>query len=351
MNSSLSPFPTSASGESTRTPQARILLDACNVLRTESAGLHAMITALDAPPTPGGGGLGQAFIQAIERILTDNMRVVVTGIGKSGHIGRKIQATLASTGTPAIFVHPAEASHGDLGMLQKGDAVLAISNSGETSEMADLISHARRFGMLLIAMTSCADSTLARTADIVLLLPRAPEACPNGLAPTTSSTMQLALGDALAIVLLQRRGFSASDFGIFHPGGRLGTQLRKVRELMHLGSSMPLGAPDMPLRQVIMEMTRKAFGCMGVVDANNHLVGLITDRDLRLALDLDLDHTHAADIMNTRPQTLGPDVLAAEALRIMNDRPRPISSIFVLDDTDQPVGIVHLHDLLRAGIA
>ena len=351
MNSSLSPFPLPATSDGTSTVQARIVQDACNVLRTESAGLQAMITALEVPSTPEAGGLGQAFIQAIESILSGNMRVVVTGIGKSGHIGRKIQASLASTGTPAIFVHPAEASHGDLGMLQKGDAVLAISNSGETSEMADIISHTRRFGMLLIAMTACADSTLARTADIVLLLPRAREACPNGMAPTTSSTMQLALGDARASVRLQRRGFSASDFGVFHPGGRLGTQLRRVRELMHLGAGMPLGAPEMSLRQVIMEMTRKAFGCIGVVDANNRLVGLITDRDLRLALDLDLDRTHAADIMNTRPQTLGPDVLAAEALRIMNDRPRPISSIFVLDETDQPVGIIHLHDLLRAGIA
>lgn len=351
MNSSLSPSLTANIGESATPQHLHMLAEACNVLRTESAGLHAMISALEAPSTPDQEGLGAAFIEVVERILSGNMRVVVTGIGKSGHIGRKIQATLASTGTPAIFVHPAEASHGDLGMLQKGDAVLAISNSGETAEMADVISHARRFGMLLIAMTSCAHSTLARTADIVLLLPRAPEACPNGLAPTTSSTMQLALGDALAIVLLQRRGFSASDFGVFHPGGRLGTQLRRVRELMHPGPSMPLGTPDTPLRQVIMEMTRKAFGCMGVVDANNRLVGLITDRDLRLALELDLDHTRAADIMNTQPQTIGSDVLAAEALRIMNDRPRPISSIFVLNDTDQPVGIVHLHDLLRAGIA
>lgn len=351
MNSSLSPSLPADIGESATPQRIHMLTEACNVLRTESAGLHAMINALEAPPTPGREGLGAAFIEVVERILSGNMRVVVTGIGKSGHIGRKIQATLASTGTPAIFVHPAEASHGDLGMLQEGDAVLAISNSGETAEMADIISHTRRFGLLLIAMTSRADSTLARTADIGLLLPYAPEACPIGLAPTTSSTMQLALGDALAIVLLQRRGFSANDFGIFHPGGRLGTQLRRVHELMHGGDSMPLGHPTMPLRQVIMEMTRKTFGCMGVVDDSNRLIGLITDRDLRLALEQGLDHTCAADIMNAHPQTIGPDILAAEALRIMNDRPRPISSIFALDEGGHPVGIVHLHDLLRAGVA
>ncbi|RFD19164.1 KpsF/GutQ family sugar-phosphate isomerase [Komagataeibacter melaceti] len=351
MNSSLPPSLTTLNGESQAQSRHNMLQQACNVLRTEAAGLQAMITALEASGPDAGDGLGAAFVTAVERILSDNMRVVVTGIGKSGHIGRKIQATLASTGTPAIFVHPAEASHGDLGMLQKGDAVLAISNSGETAELADIISHARRFGLLLIAMTSRTESTLARTADIVLLLPRAPEACPIGLAPTTSSTMQLALGDALAIVLLQRRGFNANDFGVFHPGGRLGTQLRRVHELMHHGKHMPLGPPSMPLRQVIMEMTRKTFGCMGVVDENNRLIGLITDRDLRLALEQDLGNTCAADIMNTAPQTIGPDVLAAEALRIMNDRPRPISSIFALDEAGHPVGIVHLHDLLRAGVA
>ncbi|GAN85880.1 KpsF/GutQ family sugar-phosphate isomerase [Komagataeibacter intermedius] len=350
MNSSLSPS-LPAIAESMSQAHARMLSEACSVLRTESAGLQAMIAAMEDSGPDGRTGLGTAFVQVVDRILADNMRVVVTGIGKSGHIGRKIQATLASTGTPSIFVHPAEASHGDLGMLQRGDAVLAISNSGETKEMADIISHTRRFGMLLIAMTSVPGSTLARTADIVLPLPHTPEACPNGLAPTTSSTMQLALGDALAVVLLQRRRFSASDFGIFHPGGRLGPQLRRVSELMHTGDAMPLGPAGMPLRQVIMEITRKAFGCMGVVDAGNRLTGLITDRDLRLALEQDLDHTCAIDIMNAKPQTIGPDVLAAEALRIMNDRPRPISSIFVLDGNDHPVGILHLHDLLRAGVA
>ncbi|AQU88254.1 D-arabinose 5-phosphate [Komagataeibacter nataicola] len=341
--------PPSATGDDTGQP-ARMLREARAVLRAESAGLQAMIAAME-DGNADGGGLGAAFIAAVEGIWSGNRRVVVTGMGKSGHIGRKIQATLASTGTPAIFVHPAEASHGDLGMLQKGDAVLAISNSGETAEMADIISHARRFGLLLIAMTARAGSTLAQAADIVLLLPHAPEACPIGLAPTTSSTMQLALGDALAIVLLQRRGFSASDFGIFHPGGRLGTRLRRVRELMHTGTSMPLGPPDMKLRRVIVEMTRKAFGCMGVVDAQGRLLGLITDHDLRLALGRDLDHTLAADIMNSTPQTISPDLLAAEALRVMNDRPRPISSIFALDEGGHVVGILHLHDLLRAGIA
>ncbi|WP_239021276.1 KpsF/GutQ family sugar-phosphate isomerase [Novacetimonas cocois] len=330
---------------------------ACKVLQTERNGLTLLMEALrqalgnTGDAAVAASGLGDAFIRTIEVLSTPARRVVVTGMGKSGHIGRKIQSTLASTGTPSIFVHPAEASHGDLGMLQPGDAILALSNSGETSELADIVSHARRFGLLLIAMTAHAESTLARAADISLVLPHAPEACPMGLAPTTSSTMQLALGDALAIVLLTRRGFGADDFGVFHPGGRLGAQLRSVRELMHTGPGMPLGAPDLPLRQVIMEMTRKAFGCMGVVGPDGALVGLITDGDLRRALEQDIDGTRAADIMNTNPQTIRPDALAVDALRIMNDRPRPITSLFVLDAEHHPIGILHIHDLLRAGVA
>ncbi|MBV1833186.1 KpsF/GutQ family sugar-phosphate isomerase [Novacetimonas pomaceti] len=337
--------------------QAAMIEGACKVLQTERNGLTLLMEALRqalgdrGDATIAASGLGDAFIRTIEVLSTPARRVVVTGIGKSGHIGRKIQSTLASTGTPSIFVHPAEASHGDLGMLQPGDAILALSNSGETSELADIVSHARRFGLLLIAMTARAESTLARAADISLVLPHASEACPMGLAPTTSSTMQLALGDALAIVLLTRRGFGADDFGVFHPGGRLGAQLRSVRELMHTGPGMPLGAPDLPLRQVIMEMTRKAFGCMGVVGADGALVGLITDGDLRRALEQDIDGTRAADIMNTNPQTINPDALAVDALRIMNDRPRPITSLFVLNAEHQPIGILHIHDLLRAGVA
>ncbi len=353
MTDSLQPHPNHGP---VSTDQTDMIESACKVLQTECDGLARMMDALRQALGPahegvGASDLGLAFIRTVKALSMPARRVVVTGIGKSGHIGRKIQSTLASTGTPSIFVHPAEASHGDLGMLQPGDAILALSNSGETSELADIVSHARRFGLLLIAMTARADSTLARAADIALVLPQTPEACPMGLAPTTSSTMQLALGDALAIVLLTQRGFGADDFGIFHPGGRLGAQLRDVRALMHVGPSMPLGSADLPLRQVIMEMTHKAFGCMGVVRDDGTLVGLITDGDLRRALEQDIDGTRAADIMNTNPQTIRPDVLAVDALRIMNDRPRPITSLFVLDAERHPIGILHIHDLLRAGVA
>ncbi|CAP56058.1 KpsF/GutQ family sugar-phosphate isomerase [Gluconacetobacter diazotrophicus] len=338
--------------------EARIQSDitaACRVLARESDGLARLAAALRAPAVSdepeGITPLGTAFARAVDAFSTLAGRVIVTGIGKSGHVGRKIQSTLASTGTPSVFVHPSEASHGDLGMIQRGDAVLALSNSGETAELADIVAHARRYGLLLAAITATPDSTLARAADIALIVPKAPEACPMGLAPTTSTTMQMALGDALAVVLLERRNFSATDFGVFHPGGRLGTRLRRVSDLMHRGAAMPLGTPDIAMRQVIMEMTRKAFGCIGVVAPDGRLRGLITDGDLRRALDRDLDSTLAADIMNPTPLTTGPDVLAAEALRLMNARARPITSLFVVDAAGLPVGILHIHDLLRAGVA
>ncbi|GBQ84626.1 arabinose-5-phosphate isomerase GutQ [Gluconacetobacter johannae DSM 13595] len=325
---------------------------ACRVLASEGDGLSRMAVALRAIGAEGSGpALGNAFLRVVEAFSALTGRVVVTGIGKSGHVGRKIQSTLASTGTPSIFVHPSEASHGDLGMIQPGDAILALSNSGETPELADIVAHARRFGLLLTAITARADSTLALAADITLLMPQAPEACPMGLAPTTSSTMQMALGDALAVVLLERRRFTATDFGVFHPGGRLGARLRRVGDLMHRGAAMPIGAPDITLRQVIMEMTRKAFGCMGVVAPDGRLCGLITDGDLRRALDRDLERTRAADIMNLSPLTTDPDALAADALRLMNARARPITSLFVLDQSSAPIGILHIHDLLRAGVA
>ncbi|MBB2201189.1 KpsF/GutQ family sugar-phosphate isomerase [Gluconacetobacter tumulisoli] len=325
---------------------------ACQVLASESDGLSRLAAALRATGSEGEmPALGTAFSRAVEAFSALAGRVVVTGIGKSGHVGRKIQSTLASTGTPSVFVHPSEASHGDLGMIQAGDAILALSNSGETPELADIVAHARRFGLPLTAMTARADSTLAQAADIALILPQAPEACPMGLAPTTSSTMQMALGDALAVVLLDRRSFTATDFGIFHPGGRLGIRLRRVDDLMHRGTAMPIGTPDITLRQVIMEMTHKAFGCMGVITPDGRLCGLITDGDLRRALDRDLERTLAADIMNTSPLTTRPDALAADALRLMNARTRPITSLFALDESGAPIGILHVHDLLRAGIA
>ncbi|NHO32496.1 KpsF/GutQ family sugar-phosphate isomerase [Acetobacter fallax] len=316
------------------------------VLTTEVAGLSALDRAMADTH-----GLGAAFARAVDVIARLEGRVVVTGIGKSGHIGRKIQATLSSTGTPAIFVHPVEASHGDLGMLAAGDAVLALSNSGESSELADIVAHSRRYGLPLFAVTACESSALAEAADIVLLTPAMPEACPMGLAPTTSSIMQLALGDALAVSLMERRGFTAGDFGVFHPGGRLGAKLRTVRDLMRTGDAVPTVLPSTVLRDVIVEITRKALGCVAVVDSDGGLAGIITDGDLRAALDRDLGRTCASEVMNCSPLTVGAAVLGAEALRLMNDRPKPITSLFVLDTEKHVIGVVHVHDLLRAGVA
>ena len=236
-------------------------------------------------------------------------------------------------------------------MVLESDIVLAISNSGETAELADLVAHSRRFGLTLIAITSRASSSLAVEADIVLLLPDAPEACPMGLAPTTSTTMQMALGDALAVTLLRRRGFTATDFGVFHPGGRLGNRLRRVRDLMHAGDAGPLAGPDLPMRDAVLLMTRKSFGCLGIVGAGGALDGIVTDGDLRRAIDRDLRTTAAGAIMTRAPRTIGPLALAAEALHLMNDGKRPITSLFVVDEARRPLGILHIHDLLRAGVA
>jgi arabinose-5-phosphate isomerase len=314
------------------------------VLDQEAAGLAMLGRALD-------GGFGKA----VDLLAGATGRVVVSGMGKSGHVARKVAATFASTGTPALFVHPAEASHGDLGMIVPGDAVLALSNSGETPELADLVAHARRFGLPLVAVTGRAESALARAADQALLLPPAPEACPLGLAPTTSTTMQLALGDALAVALLTRRGFGPADFRAFHPGGRLGARLSRVRDLMHAGDEMPLAPPDTRMDAALVAMTAKRFGCLGIVEGGR-LVGIITDGDLRRALDpagaaprADLLAFDAAAVMTRSPRTIGPDALAAEALRVMEQR--SITALFVVDGAGAPVGILHIHDLLRAGVA
>ncbi|GAB6853745.1 KpsF/GutQ family sugar-phosphate isomerase [Asaia astilbis] len=315
-------------------------------LAAEIAGLVAVQSALQAPEA-----LGNAFIQAVSLIAQVKGRVVVSGIGKSGHIGRKIQATLASTGTPAFFVHPAEAAHGDLGMIDSQDIVLLLSQSGETSELAALLEHAARHALPVIGVTSSPDSTLARASRVVLCLPRAREACPMGLAPTTSTIMQLALGDALALALLERRGFTADDFGAFHPGGKLGSLLKPVWKLMHEGEALPLGKADMTLSNVIIEMTRKAFGCIGIVDESGALIGLVSDGDLRPALTRHLDTATAGEIMNHDPITTKRDVLAQEVIHLMTARRKAINSLFILDDDRRPVGIVRLHDLLRTGIA
>ena len=310
-----------------------------DVLAAEAAGLQSLASSLD-----------ETFDAAVECLQACSGRVVVSGMGKSGLVGRKIAATLASTGTPALFVHPGEASHGDLGMVVRHDAVIALSNSGETTELADLVGHTRRFGIPLIAVTGRAESTLARAADIVLLLPAAAEACPIGVTPTTSTAMQLALGDAIAVALLTRRGFTASEFSAFHPGGRLGAQLRRVADLMHTGDAIPLAPEDTPMDQALLLMTGKGFGCLGAVSPDGRLAGVLTDGDLRRAMGPELFSRSVRDVMNKAPRTIGAEALAAEALRLMNEAPRPVTSLFVTDAAIRPTGILHVHDLLRAGI-
>jgi arabinose-5-phosphate isomerase len=310
------------------------------VLGTEAAGLRALAAALD-----------DGFIRAVELLAGASGRVIVSGMGKSGHVARKIAATLASTGTPAMFVHPAEASHGDLGMLMAGDVVLALSNSGETPELADIVAHARRFALPVIAITARAGSALGVAADVLLRLPKTSEACPMGLVPTTSTAMQMALGDALAVALLTRRGFTAADFSRFHPGGRLGARLRRVRDLMHEGDEMPLAQPDLPMHRALLRITEKQFGCVGVTGPGGRLVGIVTDGDLRRNMGPDLLARRVAEIMTADPRTITADALAAEALHAMNARGRPITALFVVDQAGRPVGILHIHDLLRAGIA
>ena len=294
------------------------------------------------------GALGEAVEAAVARIMSAKGRLIVTGMGKSGHICRKVAATMASTGTPAYFVHPAEAGHGDLGMITPDDVVLAASWSGESSELAAIIAYAGRFRVPLIAITSDAGSTLGRAADIVLELPRAEEACPHGLAPTTSTLLQLALGDALAIALLEGRGFTARDFGVFHPGGKLGASLRQVRDVMHVGDTMPLVASGTAMREALVVMNKRRFGCVGIVDDAGLLVGIITDGDLRRHLSGDLLARPVDEIMTTGPKTVRPDTLLARAIEILSSS--AITALFVLDER-RPVGIVHMHDLLRIGVA
>jgi len=322
------------------TPARPDLDVARSVLATEAVGLRALAASLD-----------ETFTRAVDLLASATGRAVVSGMGKSGLVGRKIAATFASTGTPALFVHPGEASHGDLGMVVGGDAVLALSNSGETTELADLVAHSRRFALPLVAITARAGSALAAAADVALVLPTAAEACPMGLAPTTSTTMQMALGDALAVALLTRRGFTAADFHRIHPGGRLGARLRRVRELMHTNDAIPLAAPDMPMDRALLLMTEKRFGCLGVVGPDARLVGILTDGDLRRAMGPGLLDRRVRDIMTPSPRVIGPDALAAEALRVMNDPERPITALFVVGPSGQPIGILHVHDLLRAGLA
>jgi arabinose-5-phosphate isomerase len=309
------------------------------VLRMEIDGLRALIESLDG-----------RFDTAIELLGAVRGRVIVSGMGKSGHVARKIAATFASTGTPAQFVHPGEASHGDLGMITAADAVIALSNSGDTAELADLVAYARRFSIPLIAMTRRAGSALGEAADVCLLLPESAEACPMGLAPTTSTTMMLALGDAVAVALLERKGFSAQDFQILHPGGQLGRKLLRVADIMHEGDEIPLVSRGVPMHEAILTMTAKSFGCVGVIDAADRLIGIITDGDLRRHMGSDLLNAPVDAIMSHNPRSIRPRALAGEALNLMNAQTPRITCLFVLDDDKRPLGILHVHDCLRAGI-
>lgn len=316
---------------------------AARTLRLERAGISALEQAvLD-------GELGDAFDAAVACISRAAGRTIVTGMGKSGHVGRKIAATMASTGAPAYFVHPGEASHGDLGMIRQEDVILALSWSGETAELADIITYARRFSIPLIAITSSRESALGRQADVCLRLPKSEEACPNGLAPTTSTTMQLAMGDALAVALLEARGFTASDFRLFHPGGKLGASLTFVREMMHKGERLPLITPGARMGEAILEISAKGFGCVGVTDETGRLVGIVTDGDLRRHMGPDLVAASVTDVMTANPTAVKGDLLTAKVIEILNAR--KITALFVVDEDNRPVGIIHLHDLLRAGVA
>ncbi|HEY8564178.1 MAG TPA: KpsF/GutQ family sugar-phosphate isomerase [Beijerinckiaceae bacterium] len=317
------------------------IASALRTLATEQDGIAALIAALR-------NGLEAPFRAAVERLGAVQGRVIVTGMGKSGHVGRKIAATLASTGTPAYYVHPAEASHGDLGMIRPDDAILALSWSGETTELADLIAYAKRFRIVLVAITANEGSTLGRQADVCLALPKAPEACPNGLAPTTSTTMQLALGDALAVALLETRGFSALDFGVYHPGGKLGAQLKLVRDVMHTGERLPLVPVGASMSEAIAAISAKGFGSVIVVEPDGRLAGIVTDGDLRRHLRPDLPTLPVETVMTRAPRTIGPDALLAKALEIQETA--KITALVVVED-ERPVGLVHYLDLLRAGVA
>ncbi len=321
------------------------ITSALNTLRTERAGLDALMVAID-------NGLGDLFEAATRRIgetIAAKGRVIVTGMGKSGHVGRKIAATLASTGTPAHFLHPGEASHGDLGMVQPEDCILALSWSGEAAELTDVIAYCGRFKVCLLAITSAAESTLAREADVALVLPRAEEACAIGLAPTTSTTMQMALGDALAVAMMESRGFSARDFRVFHPGGKLGARLTFVRDVMHALAKVPLVPEDASMGDAILEMTARGLGTVGVTDNAGTLIGVVTDGDLRRHMRDNLTALPVRDVMTRNPRATGPDVLLGEALEMINTA--RITALFVVDADKVPVGIVHVHDLLKMGAA
>ncbi len=331
-------------------PPSAALGSAVRTLDLEREGLQALRAALEQQ-------LGASLCAGVATLAAAKGRVIVTGIGKSGLVAQKLAATFASTGTPAFFVHPSEASHGDLGMITREDVIVALSWSGETVELGNILTYSRRFKVPLIAITSRAGSTLGKQSDVVLELPRAKEACPHGLAPTTSTTMQLALGDCLAIALLEHKGFTAHDYKVFHPGGSLGASLKFVADIMHTGERMPLVPEGKVMSEAIVTMTQKSLGCLGVTDGKGRLVGMITDGDLRRHMGADLLRARVEDIMTRKPKTLAPDMLASAALEQINStrrgdpsRPPGVTQMFVVDK-GKPVGIVHVNDFLRAGVA
>lgn len=325
------------------TGRGTVVASAERTIRLEAEALGLVRDALAGP-------LGRDFAEAVDLMAQCPGRIIVTGMGKSGHIAAKVSATLASTGTPAQFVHPAEASHGDLGMITRSDVVLALSWSGETRELAPILAYAKRFAVKIIGVTSRAGSALGRAADVALVLPVGTEACPLGLAPTSSSVEQLAISDALAVALLERRGLTATDFHVFHPGGRLGARLQFVGDLMHNGEEVPLARCGTPVSEAILTMSAKGFGTIGVVDEAGALVGVITDGDLRRHLDDGLLSRRVEDVMSVRPRTIARNVLAGAALEAMTMDGPKILALFVTDGPDL-VGILHMHDLLRAGVA
>lgn len=292
----------------------------------------------------------ESLTQALDLMQHTKDRIIVTGMGKSGHIARKIAATLASTGTPSFFVHPAEASHGDLGMITKNDTILAISNGGESKELSDILVYCKRYGIPLIAITKNPASSLGKAGDILLKLPDNGEACPLGLAPTSSTTATLVLGDVLAVALMERKGFTRTDYKQRHPGGKLGAILQKVSDLMHKGDEMPLVQEETSMQETLLTMSSKMLGCVGILDKQGHLIGIITDGDLRRCMSADIMTKTAADVMTKNPKTITPDVLAVEALNVMNNTGKGITQLFVIQE-DKPVGIIHIHDCLRAGVA
>ncbi|ESY02413.1 KpsF/GutQ family sugar-phosphate isomerase [Mesorhizobium sp. LNJC405B00] len=328
-------------GSQEKKPLEASIASALRTVATEQAGVAALAAALE-------NELAEPFARAVDMVSRINGRVIVTGVGKSGHIGTKIAASLASTGTPAFFVHPAEANHGDLGMIARDDAIIAMSWSGESRELMGIVAYSRRFSIPLIAITAGAASALARAADVVLLLPSVPEACPHGLAPTTSTLLQLVVGDALAIALLEARGFTPDHFRTFHPGGQLGANLTQIHEIMHVGDRLPLVSSGTGMREAILELSNKGFGCVAIATADGALVGIITDGDIRRHIGSNLMEMSVDQVMTKKPKTATPDTLVATALQIINNS--AITSLMVVEGR-RLVGLVHLHDLLRIGAA